>query len=152
MSDAPSPLTDADQRSASSSEDAHGSPSGRPEGVAGADAVVTLAADLRDLQTRYDELLRRFLEQVEQRQALDKALYAERLKSAGLQRDLGVFQRQWQIAQKEWHATQTQWRAAEARWLTTQAELQQTLHEMRHSRVWKIGQTYWNVTRKLKGR
>ena len=162
MSDAPSPLTDADQRSASSSAGITGSPSSAPAAAPGPDAVVSLATGLHALQARYDELLRRFLEQVERRQALDKALYAERLRAAALQRDLGVFQRQWQIAQKEWHVTQTQWRAAEAQWRTAQAqfdqlkrayaELEQSLQDIRHSRVWKIGQAYWSVTRKLKGR
>jgi hypothetical protein len=77
-----------------------------------------------------------------------------------------VFQRQWQIAQKEWHFTQNQWRtaqaAAKAALLEAQAQrdelrrlserLQQELFDLRHSRVWQIGQLYWNVARKLKRR
>jgi chromosome segregation ATPase len=150
MSDTPSSVADAVPDAGVASTDT------------ATETVGRLTADLHDLQVRYDELLRRFLSQTERAQALDKALYAERLKSAGLQRDLGVFQRQWQIAQKEWHFTQTQWRAAEAHWLARQAqidqlkatcaELEQSLQKIRRSRVWQLAQGYWRATSKLKGR
>lgn len=151
MSDTPSSVADAGVAPANTS------PADSAPETAG-----RLAADLHDLQVRYDELLRRFLGQTERAHTLEKALYAERLKSAGLQRDLGVFQRQWQIAQKEWHFTQTQWRAAEAHWLARQAqidqlkatcaELEQSLQKIRNSRTWRIAQGYWRATRMLKVR
>lgn len=195
MSDAPSPPIDAERADPGRAAPGRAAPS-RPEGAraaatpsAGAsepaaagqdaaaspDAVARLAASLQDLQARYDDLLGRFLDQVDRRQALDRALYAERFKSAALQRDLGAFQRQWLKRQRQWQVTEARLREAhatlEARSREAHAlleaalaearaqrdyhkqlclELQQTLHDMRHSRAWRLSQLAWNAARKAK--
>jgi chromosome segregation ATPase len=131
------------------------------------DGVARLAATLQELQARHDELLHRFLTLIEERRALDQALFAERFKTAGLQRDLGVFQHQWHAtrtelteirAQRDHHeklcrelqGQLLEMRALLDRQVQLNKGLQQELHDIRHSRVWLLGQKYWNLTRRVK--
>jgi chromosome segregation ATPase len=127
------------------------------------DGVARLAATLEALQRRHDDLLHRFLNLIEERRALDQALFAERFKTAGLQRDLGVFQRQWHAtntelteirAQRDHHerlcrdlqGQLLEMRALLDRQVEQNKGLQQELHNIRHSRVWQLGQKYWKLT------
>jgi chromosome segregation ATPase len=133
-------------------------------------AVVSLAAAFQALQARHDDLLHRFLNLIEERRALDQALFAERFKATGLQRDLGVFQRQWHSAQAELTEVRTQndhhkqlalklqediqavtqqlqtLREQHTKQVEQNEALQQELHDMRHSKVWQLGQKYWKLT------
>ena len=127
------------------------------------DGVARLAATLQGLQARHDELLHRFLTLIEERRALDQALFAERFKTAGLQRDLEVFQREWHAARAELTEVRAQndhhkqlavklqqdlqeLRGHHAQQVEMNEALQQELHDMRHSKVWQLGQKYWKLT------
>jgi chromosome segregation ATPase len=133
-------------------------------------AVASVAAAFQALQTRHDELLHRFLNLIEERRALDQALFAERFKATGLQRDLGVFQRQWHAAQAELAEVRAQndhhkqlalklqediqavtqqlqtLREQHTKQVEQNEALQQELYDMRHSKVWQLGQKYWKLT------
>ena len=206
----------APARSTKDAEQPTPAPAGSDEPTADSqDGVARLAATLQELQTRHDGLLHRFLNLIEERRALDRALFAERFKTAGLQRDLGVFQRQWHAAktelteiraqndhhkqlcldlqqqvretraQQDQHdqvnrslneglqqqlaemqaqrdhqrqmneGLQQQLREAQAqrdRQVQMNKDLQKELHDIRHSRIWLLGQKYWNLSRRVKGR
>jgi hypothetical protein len=129
-----------------------------------------VAAAFQALQARHDDLLHRFLNLIEERRALDQALFAERFKATGLQRDLGVFQRQWHTTQAELTEVRTQndhhkqlalklqediqavmqqlqtLREQHTKQVEQNEALQQELHDMRHSKVWQLGQKYWKLT------
>jgi chromosome segregation ATPase len=117
-------------------------------------AIAGLAAAFQALQARHDDLLHRFLTLIEERRALDQALFAERFKTAGLQRDLGVFQHEWRTAQAELTEVRAQndhhkQLVQELRQLNE--TLKQDLHAIRHSRTWQLSQKYWALTRRVKG-
>jgi chromosome segregation ATPase len=156
MPEAPAQSTDAEQ------------PTPAPAGSEGPaattqDGVAHLAATLQAVQARHDELLHRFLTLIEERRALDQALFAERFKAAGFQRDLEVFQRQWHATQTELAEIRAQndhhkqlavklqqdlqeLRAQHTQQVEMNEALQQELHDMRHSKVWQLGQSYWKLT------
>lgn len=143
---------------------------GEPAADESQSAVARLAAAFQALQTRHDELLHRFLTLIEERRALDQALFAERFKTAGLQRDLDVFQRQWHTSQAELTEVRTQndhhkqlalklqgdiqtvqqqlqtLREQHTKQVEMNEALQKELHDMRHSKVWQLGQKYWKLT------
>ena len=170
MPEAPAPSSDAAPNSSEPSSASTSAPSGAPDGVA------QLGAALQALQGRYDELLVRFLTLVEERRALDRALMAERFKATGLERDLRVFQREWDVmrvnltkaeTRNEHHKElalklQRQLLAARAERdqartaLEQQAQVaqrtEQELQEIRRSRAWQISQTYWKLARQAKRR
>jgi chromosome segregation ATPase len=124
MPKAPAKTTDADQQPAPAPADAPE----RADNDQG--AIARLAATFQALQARHDELLHRFLTLIDERRALDRALFAERFKTAGLQRDLGVFQRQWHTAQAEL----TEIQAQNDHHKTLCLELQQQVLEAREQR------------------
>ena len=144
-------------------------PAGSDRPADAQDGVARLAATLQGLQTRHDELLHRFLTLIEERRALDQALFAERFKTAGLQRDLEVFQRRWHAADTELAEVRAQrdhheklcrelqeqlleMRGVLDRQVQQNKGLQQELHDLRHSKVWQLGQKYWNLSRRVRGR
>ena len=143
MPEAPAQSTDAEQRVSA--------PAGSEEPAADASqsVVARLAAAFQALQARHDELLHRFLTLIEERRALDQALFAERFKTAGLQRDLDVFQREWHTTQAELTEVRAQNDHHKQLAVKLQQEnqrLQQELHDIRHSKVWQLGQKYWKLT------
>ena len=157
MPEAPAQSTDAEQRAPATAG------SEEPAADASQDAVARLAAAFQALQARHDELLHRFLTLIEERRALDQALFAERFKTAGLQRDLDVFQRQWHTSQAELTEIRAQnehhkqlavklqqdlqdLRAHHTQQVEMNEALQQELHAMRHSKIWQLGQKYWKLT------
>ena len=143
---------------------------GQPAADESQSAVARLAAAFQALQTRHDELLQRFLTLIEERRALDQALFAERFKATGFQRDLDLFQRQWHTSQAELTEVRAQndhhkqlalklqediqavqqqlqtLREQHTKQVEMNEALQQELHDMRHSKVWQLGQTYWKLT------
>ena len=110
------------------------------------DAVTRLAAALNAAQTCNSDLTLRYIAQVERCQALDKALYGERLRTAVMKRDLEAFQRQLQAAQDA-HAAAEMSRAQAERLV---AEARNELRMMRQSRLWRLGRRYWAISRLLR--
>lgn len=92
-----------------------------PADEAAPDPLRQLVAHLERLEAHYDELLHRLLDQIEQRHALELELQAERFRAAELERA---------------HDEQVRARAA----------AEQTLREIRHSRIWRTAQLYWRLT------
>lgn len=146
-------------------------PAGSEEPAASSqDGVVQLAAAFQALQARHDDLLHRFLTLIDERRVVDQALFAERFKTAGLQRDLDVFQREWHTTQADLTETRAQndhhkqlalklqgdvqavqqqlqtLREQHTRQVEQNEALQRELHAMRHSKVWQLGQKYWKLT------
>jgi len=163
MPEVPAQAIDAEQRAPA--------PAGPTEPASDTqNGVAQLAAAFQALQARHDELLHRFLTLIEERRALDRALFAERFKTAGLQRDLDVFQRQWHTSQAELTEVRTQndhhkqlalklqgdiqgvqqqlqtLREQHTKQVEMNEALQKELHDMRHSKVWQLGQKYWKLT------
>jgi hypothetical protein len=100
-----------------------------------------LLADIHALRSRDDEVHQRLLDQIERRHAAEAALHAERFKVAALQRDIELVQ----LRLKSVHAsleTVTQERN----------DLERSLRDIRASIMWRVGKTYWSVSRKIAGR
>lgn len=100
-----------------------------------------LLADIHTLQTRGGELHQRLLDQMERRHAAEAALHAERFKVAALQRDLELVQLRLRSVN-----------ASFEKMLQERNDLERTLRDIRASLMWRVGKTYWSVTRKIAGR
>jgi chromosome segregation ATPase len=117
--------------------------------VAGADAKSAaplgltehLLADIRTLQARENEVQQRLLDQIERRHAAEAALHAERFKVAALQRDFELLQLRLKSVHASLDALQRE-----------RNDLDRALRDIRASLMWRVGKTYWSVTRRIAGR
>jgi hypothetical protein len=100
-----------------------------------------LLADIRTLQAREGEVQQRLLDQIERRHAAEAALHAERFKVAALQRDLELLQLRLKSVHASLEALQRE-----------RNDLDRTLRDIRASLMWRVGKTYWSVTRRIAGR